>query len=46
LQARALQSDVNIALVVYSQSPYAWFLELPGPFGEDGMPRLWRGWGT
>ncbi len=46
LQARALQSDVNIALVVYSHFPYAWFLELPGPFGEDGMPRLGRGWGT
>ena len=46
LQARELRPDVNIAPIVYSQFPYAWFLEPPDPFWEDGMPRLWRGWGT
>ena len=46
LQPLELRPDVNIAPLVFSRHPYAYYAEPFDPLWEDGMPRIFRGPGN
>ena len=45
IQPMELSPDVNIAPIIFDRYPYTHYVEPRDPLWEDGMPRIFRGWG-
>ncbi len=45
LQPLELRPDVNIAPIIFSRHPYTYYVEPRDPLWQDGMPRIFRGFG-
>ena len=45
LQPLELRPDVNIAPIIFSRHPYTYYVEPRDPLWQDGIPRIFRGFG-